>query len=153
MEPYLISLVVVILLIVVYVVSLLTLSHRQLDGFYTGGKDFLVTSELKIANLGLKRIGRFSNIYEGYLLMASANGPIVNEPVKLEIKPKSWNVFSTVKQYHISFINMESLVLPRSLDMTYNSNNCQLKLFNKEKLWLCLYKDNEATELFTAAKK
>ena len=149
----------VILVLVIYFICVklrTSYAYCNLPGFYKGDPGFCHNAELKSISLLLKEPESiFDNTYQGYLLMEANQGIIANEPVKVRIverwdKPKNWSPLtlgSFTKYYTLSFIDMQSEVMPSRLEMEFDVKTGKMQLYDKDKLRARMYKDNQLTEL------
>lgn len=156
---FLVALITVILFVVIYITCIkmrTSLAYCHIPGFYKSDADFCQSAELKSMHFYLNESdSTFGHTYPGYLLMEANQGIIVNEPVKVKIterwdKPKNWVPFNGVsftKYYTLTFVDIQSEVLPKQLYMDYDIKTGKIQLYDKEKLWARLYKDNQITEL------
>ncbi len=154
----LISIVIVSIIILILGVSIkntTTFAYTVLPGFYHADADFCKGADLKRMYMYIGQpTSALSCDYPCYLVIQALHGVVLNQKVTANIFEKwdnlsNWNpcLGKNCKYYDISFTDIQLDEFPSKMDMRYDPLTGSIRLFQGEKLYARLYKDNLASAL------
>lgn len=150
------SIIVVLIILVVFLVSLkntTTFSYSTMPGFYHADEDFCKDADLKCMYLYIgKPISSVKYDYPCYITIHANHGVVANQSFNANIfeqwtKPDNWIPFvgKNNKYYTVNFTDLNIEGFPSEMSMTYDPQQGVIRLFDGDKLYARLYKDNLAS--------
>jgi len=112
---------------------------NYIDGYYTGDPEFLDSADLGEFCL-------FLNNGRGYIIMSNENEDVI-ENVAIEYKRSiQWaSIYKTPPVFNMDFEN--EMIIPKKLKLKIYPETGHLILFDNEKVYAILIKDNYNTKL------